>query len=260
MADPTLSLSFSDLIIRVAEYLGMAYYGASGAEVAQVPQDAHDLELCKRLVNDGYRKFINSNPRWQFLTPTISVTFVAGQTAYALPDGFYGSILKPWTYPPDGPRIDIAETTEAMIRDWSAGGDVSGDPSYVAYRPTTPITNTTTGSRWEAVFWPTPGAVYTVTTRARLYPEKLSDLSDKHIAGFQHDETIIAAALAEAERQRNDTTGVQAANFKDSLSRSLLLDKEAAPKRLGGYGDRSDDRMVATRPYTGVDTYNNNPV
>jgi hypothetical protein len=68
MADPTLSMTFGDLIMRVAEFLGVADYSGGAAAV---PTDAHDLDLCKRYVNDGYRKFINANPRWQFLTPTL---------------------------------------------------------------------------------------------------------------------------------------------------------------------------------------------
>jgi hypothetical protein len=212
-------------------------------------------------VNDGYRLFINSHPkgRWNFLTPTITIEFVAGQAVYDLPAGFFGSVLVPWTYDASGPRRVIGEVPEPTVRAWIAGGDTSGDPAYVAYRPKN-ATNASTGPRWEAVFWPTPTGAYTVTTRARLYPEKLTELGDRHIAGFQHDETIIAAALAEAERQRNDAVGIHAQNYQAALARSVTLDREAAPKRIGDYGDRSDDRSRGVRPYTGVDTYNNVPV
>jgi hypothetical protein len=122
MADPTLALTFADLIIRVAEYLGVAYYGEDGTQPAQVPVNPHDLELCKRLVNDGYRRFINSHPkgRWNFLTPIITIQFVAGQAVYDLPAGFFGSVLVPWTYDPNGPHRVIGEVPEPTIRAWRA--------------------------------------------------------------------------------------------------------------------------------------------
>jgi hypothetical protein len=41
MADPTLALTFQELCIRVAEYLGMADYSG----VPPLPTDAHDLAL-----------------------------------------------------------------------------------------------------------------------------------------------------------------------------------------------------------------------
>jgi hypothetical protein len=260
MADPTLSLTFQDLIIRVAEFLGIAYRGAAGNTAADVPVDAYDLDLCKRMVNDGYRRFINANPKWNFLTPRFTLTFVAGQAEYDMPDGFAGSLLAPFTYPnTDSPAIAIGTTTEQMIRQWNSGGVVSGDPQFVAFFPIA-ATTTTNAARWKAIFWPTPSAVYVVTARARLYPDKLVNLTDRHICGFQHDEAVLAAVLAEAERTVNDNIGNQAANFSAALAAAVRIDREAAPKRIGSYGDRSDDRMGWQRPFSGVDTYNGNAV
>lgn len=259
MATPTLSLTFQDFILRVAEYLGLAYYGETGDQPAQLPIDAHDLELCQRLVNDGYRRFLTSYPRWQFLTPVIQIPFVAGQAVYDLPEGFYGHLLSPWTYPANGPRRSIATVSEGALRLMRSRADLSGDPAYVAFRPKA-VDATSDGARWQALFWPTPSGVHTVTARARLFPDQLVNLSDRPIAGFQHDETLLAAALMEAERQRNDASGVQAANYAEALRRSIAQDQQAAPKRLGDYGDRSEDRLLPGRPYSGVDTYNGLPV
>lgn len=339
MADPTLSLTFGDLIIRVAEFLGMADYSGGAAAV---PSVAHDLDLCKRYVNDGYRRFINANPRWQFLTPLITLTFAptvsgtatavgttttlkdatrteatgsfvgqiiwftggtgAGQTAtlsayssvtqtftfgavavapdttttyevapatcvlgdntrYYLPDGFYGSLIVPWTPPANGGYPNVTVVNEEMIREMYAGAASSGYPVYCGFRPAPAIGVTTNSKRWEAVFWPKPSTAYTITSRARLYPDKLVNTTDRHIAGFEFDEVILAAALAEADRQRNDTVGIHAQNYGDALAAALRIDKEAAPKRLGNYGDKSDDVRLPMRPYgfKGVDTYNGVP-
>jgi hypothetical protein len=343
MADPTLGLTFGDLITRVAEVIGLAYYGAAGNQAAQNPVDVHDLELCKRLVNDGYRRFINSNPRWSFLTPTITLTLAPGysgsatsagstttlvdtartealnffvgmniavthaatgatETAlvsgynnatktftfaaigtapasgdtytvapaqcvagdnsrYYMPDGFYGSILTPFTYPAaSGVAWSITEVREEIMREMRQTVDTSGNPTYVAFRPLQ-ATGTTSGKRWEAVVWPDPTTLYVVTARARLYPDAMVNLTDRHICGFEFDEAVLAAACAEAERQRNDTVGIQAQNFADALGRAILIDKQSAEKRLGDYGDKSEGR-VSPRPhgYRGVDTYNGSAV
>lgn len=69
-SEATSSLDFSDLLIEVAYKLGIAYYGPNGDQAAQVPIDAHDLDLCQRIVNKGIRMFIHDAPapngwRWQ---------------------------------------------------------------------------------------------------------------------------------------------------------------------------------------------------
>jgi hypothetical protein len=339
MADPTLGLTFQDLITRVAETIGLAYYGAAGNQVAQNPVDVHDLDVCKRLVNDGYRRFINSNPRWSFLTPTFTLTLAPGYTGtatsvgtqttltdttrteaagafigqniavthaatgltevglisnwnsgtkvitfaaivnpvqagdsyqiaptqcvngdnsrYYLPDGFYGSLLTPFTFAANaGVAWAITDVREEILREMQQTVNTSGDPSYVAFRPL-PALPTTNGKRWEAIFWPDPTTLRVITARARLYPDALLNLTDRHICGFEFDEAVLAAACAEADRQRNDSTGIHEQKFQDALGRAILIDKQSVERRLGDYGDKSEGRY-APRPhgYTGVDTYN----
>jgi hypothetical protein len=87
MADPALGLTFTDLRIRVAEYLGIAYLGAAGDAAAQIPVDAHDLDLVGRIVNDGYRRFLGENPKWNFLNVPFAITFVTAYTGAATSTG-----------------------------------------------------------------------------------------------------------------------------------------------------------------------------
>ncbi len=77
MAEPTSALTFSDLILEVAIKLGLAYHGADGTETDQIPTDTRDLDLCKRIVNNGIRMFIHDAPQpngWRWLRPVASVT------------------------------------------------------------------------------------------------------------------------------------------------------------------------------------------
>lgn len=261
MADPTLKLTFDKLRIRVAEYLGTAYYGAAGDEAAQLPVDAGDLEMVGRLVNDGYARFIGENEKWNFLTVPLSLTFLTGIVAtdnsrYYLPDDFYGIILSTFTYAPGGPRISIETVDEARIRRLQAVDSVTGDPALVAVRAIN-TDATATGQRWEAVFWPTPTTARVITAMYKRYPAALVNSTDTSVAGFQHDRTVLAACIAAAELQRNDEQGPREAFYQSLLQQSLRMDKRVAPRSLGDYGDRSDGGG-ARRPlsYYAVDTYN----
>lgn len=79
MAEPTAALTIEDLVLRVAREAGMAYYGADGQEAAMVPIDAHDLDLCRKVVNDGIREFIKSAPPngWRWMKRLLSVTMTS---------------------------------------------------------------------------------------------------------------------------------------------------------------------------------------
>lgn len=75
--EATSALTFRDLLIEVSRFIGLAYYGSDGTGVAQVPVDAHDLDECKRHVNNGIRMFVHDAPQpngWRWTRPTASVT------------------------------------------------------------------------------------------------------------------------------------------------------------------------------------------
>lgn len=346
MADPTLGLTYSDLRIRIAEFLGLAYYGAAGNQAAQLPVDAHDLDLVGRLANDGYRRFIGENPRWNFLNVPVAITFattpqagtvssgstttlvdsslaglfadntfngygmtithadtsvdevlvtgytgasgtftfaavsnqapavgdtytalpttvaspaVAGQTyRYYLPDDFDGVLLTPFTYNIGGPRLEVKTVSEITIRELRAGANVSGTVSTAAYRPIN-TTAASTGRRWELLLWPSPASTNTITAIYKRFPQALVNTTDRSVAGFQHDDTILTACIAEAERQRGDAIGPREQAYQVKLKKSLDLDARAYSVRATEFGDRSEDRVAfGRRPlsYYGVDTYN----
>jgi len=75
MVEPTTALTYGDLILVVAEQLGVAYYGAAGDEAAQSPVDVYTLDKCKRYVQDGIRMFMADSPPngWRWQRPLISV-------------------------------------------------------------------------------------------------------------------------------------------------------------------------------------------
>lgn len=77
MSEPTSTLTFQDLIIELARKIGIAYYGEDGDDIASVPIDKHDLNECKRHVNNAIRMFLADAPKpngWRFSRPIASVT------------------------------------------------------------------------------------------------------------------------------------------------------------------------------------------
>lgn len=257
MGEPTLSMTFQDLIISVAEFLGVADYSGGSAAV---PSDAHDLDVCKRRVNEGWRRFCNSNPNWNWRDREFTITFdtdgASGRTVngeewrYYMPDGFYGHMLSSLTYDEDTNRVELHEATEGETRRRRAFGSVTGYPTLYAFRPIADDPQ----RRWEVLFYPTPSSDVTVTGRCKLHPNKLIELTDRPNAGPVYDEAIEAACLAEAEKRTEDQTGLHESAFAEALVRAIAIDQKTAPRRLGNYGGTAS---AASRPYTGVDSYTN---
>src|ERR1700744_5506065 len=76
--EPSSVLAFQDLILEVAYKIGVAYYGSDGQGVPQIPVDAHDLYICKEIVNKAIRMFINDGPKpngWKWLNPIAQIDF-----------------------------------------------------------------------------------------------------------------------------------------------------------------------------------------
>jgi hypothetical protein len=350
-------MTLSDQIIRVAEHLGIPLY-TGATDVAAVPTDPHDLDLCTRLCNDGWRKFYNANPKgWNWVLPTFTITFdptglgsqcvgaaggtmtvnvVGGSTylacavavgtpgvvvitgtsfaagtlfvptgmvevygisagqqyallptgaantyyiydnaadaiaagttgrmaltgcpwAYYMPDGFYGQILGKMIYDANTGHLDITQCDSQTIRSKYAVADVSGYPTLYSIEPLAGADV----RRWQMLVWPKPYSPDNLTGRCRIYPNKLTQLTDMPNAGPQFDEAIMAAILAEADDQRNDRSGAMETKWKAALASAIIIDNRAAPAHLGDYGGRGLRDRSGFSPEalwnTGVDSYN----
>lgn len=259
MTQTTLVLTFQDFIARVAEYLGVSAYGTS---VAAKPTDTHDLDVCKRLVNDGFRRFFNSNPRWNWVKRLFTITFDPNGTSdkcvggenwrYYMPNGFYGQILGWITYGGNTGISHLVRRTEQEIRAARSSAETSGEPGVYDVRP---LAGDDAG-RWEIVVWPGPSSARTVTGKCLIYPNKLIEDGDVLNCGPVFDEAVLAAALAEAERQREDSSGLMESNWAESLVRAIAIDQRTAPTTVGYNADRSDDIGPGRRRgFSGVDSY-----
>jgi len=78
--EPSGASTMSDLMLRVAEKLGIAEYRSTGQ--LHIPVDQFNFNLCKRYVNNGIRMFIADAPRkgWRWMRRIMSVTFTTRVT------------------------------------------------------------------------------------------------------------------------------------------------------------------------------------
>jgi hypothetical protein len=99
MAVPTSALTFDDLVLEVALFLGTASYGVGGNGAAVIPTDAHDLAEARRHVNNGIRMFFANPPRtgWRFARPVGTFTIF--------------------------PKIEVSDTNTVTAGAYDAGND-----------------------------------------------------------------------------------------------------------------------------------------
>jgi hypothetical protein len=261
--DPTLGLTFTDMVLRVAEFMGVAPI-SGGVPIA--PTDAADLARVKRCVNDGLRR-VATMREWNILKRSFTLALVADTWAYYLPADFTGSIdIKLSLDPDDDQSSSITLVDEGSVRQAREATDqTSSTPTLAAIRAVTPATTgasalqaaPSAGQRWEIIFFPTPSESLTLTGRYTAFPIALSATTDRHAMGPAMDDLILSAGLAEAERQFMDGGDGRAERyFAECVTKALMTDKRSGARRLGYLEDPSDRAMRKGRVYTGVDTYN----
>jgi len=111
MAESTSNYSFPDLILRIAEAAGCAYYGNDGSERASIPVDAHDLAKCRRCGNDGIKQFISDAPPtgWRWQNRIMKVTFgIVETTGECDDDGDATSLI-------DSDLADTYDTADEIV-------------------------------------------------------------------------------------------------------------------------------------------------
>ncbi len=76
------ALTFKELQTYIASQLGVAYYGATGTEVAQPPTDVPTAQQIKDYVNGGIRTFLMDAPEegWRVQQPIASLVLWASKT------------------------------------------------------------------------------------------------------------------------------------------------------------------------------------
>ncbi|UCH89873.1 MAG: hypothetical protein JSV49_04310 [Thermoplasmata archaeon] len=159
---------------------------------------------------------------------------------YDLPDDF-GGIEGNLVHAEGSNRPDVRIIGEGKIRSLRATTTLRTYPEFAAIRPKKQ-TITTTGQRFEILFFPIPAVAYTLKYRMLVLPELLVDTTLTHpYGGAMHAETIIASCLAIAESQEDEVRGVKWQEFMDRLAASIEIDKKMISADFFGYNrDYSD--------------------
>lgn len=260
-----------DLVLRVAEFLNIAQYPTRD-DPADVPLNEHDLDLCKRIVNDALMDFYIRYPRWSFFKHVIHITFdpdgsservVNGDPArYWMPKWFGGVIYQDLYYDQDGPRTNIINVNAARIMQLSSSvSRAQGDPYFFAVRTLDYETSRKYGgARYELVFYPEPDQKFTVFGMARRDPYQLTELDEKPIHGAAHDIAALAAVIAYA---RKHSEGVPVDNDPDYirlLAQAIRLDQETENASVGLMTDPGEVLRMGTSEWDrigpGVISYN----
>lgn len=230
-----LELSFKDLYEKVQKYLGT--YGSSGAS-------GTELTSSKEIVNDAYRKFINSK-KWSFLFPIEQITTMNGQAVYELPDDFV-SLQGSITYGPDENQSDLKPITMAKWNSLRASNDYVGYPEFYVISPDR--FDKDIGTRWSLYLYPTPDASYCLQLPIQIMPLLLEDDDDLPIGGAEMADTLRIMCLAEAEDSKEGVKEpIYKPQVKDVLNNAYALDRRRYSRSVGHLGGRDIDSRLLWR-------------
>lgn len=156
---------------------------------------------------------------------------------YTLPADFGGQFTGHPTFSAGTNRGSAIEyTDESVIRELRANVTAStGTPYLMAVRV---MSVGSPRRRHEALFYSTPAEVFTVQFPYVLHFQSLVATTEVSPAPFGHDEAIKAAARAVAEKDVEDSMGMEWDYYrKIALQNSYLVDAQSAPKQLGYFGN-----------------------
>lgn len=242
-----LSVGRTELRTEISNYVGWGY---------AVPSDTAKLAKLDGVIRMGLRQVYDPPPldgavhEWSFRKPNHSLSLLASVGDYDLPFNF-GGIEGKLTFDPTQTGAAIEMRGEGLIRELRQQYQgSSGPPRLAAIRPRT----LDQGSliRWEIIFWPTPGQVYTVTFRYNALPHDLSDDRPYPLGTAQHSELFLQSCRAAAEQVFNDERGVEYEKFMERLAAHIASDR--AMMKLETFGYNSDGGRAVADEYGLIDS------
>ncbi|MCK5608883.1 hypothetical protein KAR91_43825 [Candidatus Pacearchaeota archaeon] len=213
-SEPSGATTMQDLMLRVAEKLGIAEYTSTG--VIHIPVDQYNLKLCKRYINNGIRMFMADAPRkgWRWMRRLMTVTFDAegdgddnidtDAARYKLAANFGGTVDGPIKYDANtNQRTRIEWCDESVIRARRAVTVNTGVPRLAAIRPYQPTSEALSATRqWEMIVDPQPGSAYVVKFPYTLHFDQM-DIEGGTATGGAAT-TLADTARTEANNYFND--------------------------------------------------------
>lgn len=268
-------MSFRDLILRVAVEVGLS---DDSSGVPAIPSDPGDLATVKRAVNDGIALFARANPQWRWMEPEVSLTLdqtgassanIGGLTnEYSLPWYCQGAPITDWiiTSADNGISGRLLTTSIDRVRDYLATyPESSGRPIMAAHVVWRPGDGTALDRpRWKVVLDRIPDSNYILTATFRVVNSALVELDDRHLAGAQHDQSIVDAGVWAYWRSKAEADpGVRqwaSDRFDRALAESTRLDLRQRERVLGDMEDPSIDTSDVADAYWAGEVYARPPM
>lgn len=271
-------MTFGDMILDCAERWGHA--DQSGT-LPGLPTDAAILDLIKRKINAGYHEFLRADRKWTFVRQRVQVLWCPNGDgpfnipSAGLPDGgryrlpsYVGSQPHTdWTYVTTGRPPMVIQTIDAeTVRRRMAAFRTKGIPAWAGVSPiqTDDGINGQGGKGWEVMFYPRPQNVSTVEAIFSVRQHVLKNLEERHVAGSDHDRTIIAFADHQWYKDDAEDPTVSAGyagEMANQLAQSMLIDQERRPRQHGKLVDPKTLTVPVNRYVNlGAITYNGSPV
>lgn len=256
--------TFGELVREFAEVVGLASYGDNGAGKAQAPTDVHDLDQCRRFVNRGYKMFLQAEANWTFVHhPMEFVLDPTGKGPLNINNDPARMVLPPFirAFPKGNLRFQdnrstycsvVPERPEVVER-WRQVTRTSGTPTHFTIRPIPDAEQPDGGlGRHELIIFPSPTVAYTLRGDWRIVPYDMREDSERHVAGAEHDETILAAARHLWD-VRDKENADEAAFFRNPLLlSSIRIDRRNRPKTLGRLRPGSQLERQPFTPFDGL--------
>jgi len=249
MAEPGISITYSDLASEVAQYLG---YSRSSAE--WTTKQSNEID---RYVQSGIRQFyyppavseVTAGYEWSFLKPATTVDTVADQGEIELPADF-GRLIGDVYFSPETGYPSIPQVTQGDILRFRQKNAESARPQLVAIR--FKEGTGTTGQRQEVMFYPTPDAVYTLHYQYEAFPYSLSYDRPYPLGGAKFSEVILESCLAVAEQRADNMQGTHYQRFAQLLADAVMRDQRHKASFFGQIGDSGGERPDIGRRYLGT--------
>jgi len=228
MAESSLSVGKTEIDAAIGVFLG---FGRTSADWSTEQQ--YKIDDAR---NAGVARFYSERD-WNFLSPTTTLTCVADDYAYDMPDDF-GTMREDFYFAADKGYAPLTQRPPGYILSRITASDTSGVPTYYAFRPK--AQTGTTGTRWELLLYPPPQDTYVLSYRYTVLRDALSATYPYPAGGAACREAIIACCLAAAERMFNDSVGVQEGYYQSQLVLAIRLDGRSQTKSFGMMQDGSD--------------------
>lgn len=256
---PDTSMTYRDVILRVAEESDYAFYDPSSPDSpADIPQDRQILDKIKRAVNDGIDRLARAMPKCFALRPQFSFDMSpTGQSPFSLlnplngqNDGQYYRLpyyinsrpIQGWQWSSQTSNFaGFAQDCDPEQLDRQARtAAISSYPTLASMVPYGPTGDTGDRQTKAVRFYPAPDQNYRITARFLITPPKMVDLSDRHIFGASHDQTVVAFALwsfMEHDAKDPAMRATYEARANRALAESIAIDRENAQVSLGSMND-----------------------